>query len=224
MVLVTISGYRASGKGETGLSLLESLKSKGITKVTPCTSREPRDGEVDGRDYYFITDEELALKETNGEFVFLSPPMYKENKFYRSGTTLTELKRCNFGFIDILPSGARLMKKYIEENNLGHVLTIFMHADEEQRIQRVIAREPHLASTPDVVRKMISEDAVTGDISEYTDFDLVIKNPDGRFEQTVLTIEKVIKRFLISCGHQRPKDGLNLFSMTDFLNQKRITS
>lgn len=41
----------------------------GINLATSATTREPRVGEVDGRDYYFLTKEEFLRKEKNGDFL-----------------------------------------------------------------------------------------------------------------------------------------------------------
>jgi guanylate kinase len=56
--LVLISG--PSGGGKTTLSNLMLASGGNFTRVVTCTTRRPREGEVDGKDYYFLTPEKFA--------------------------------------------------------------------------------------------------------------------------------------------------------------------
>ena len=48
-----------SGAGKTTIASKLLTKNYGLKKVITCTSRAPRDNEVDGVDYYFKTKEEF---------------------------------------------------------------------------------------------------------------------------------------------------------------------
>ena len=63
--------YVVSGPSGAGKSTICRLVRKmlGINLATSATTREPRTGEVDGRDYYFLTKEEFLRKEKNGDFL-----------------------------------------------------------------------------------------------------------------------------------------------------------
>ena len=56
--------YVVSGPSGAGKSTICRLVRKmlGINLATSATTREPRTGEVDGRDYYFLTKEEFLKK------------------------------------------------------------------------------------------------------------------------------------------------------------------
>ncbi len=65
--LIVISG--PSGAGKT--TLLKRLfdKCPGLRASVSATTRSPRPGEVDGRDYYFISRDEFARRRAAGEFL-----------------------------------------------------------------------------------------------------------------------------------------------------------
>ena len=64
--------YVVSGPSGAGKSTICRLVRKmlGINLATSATTREPRTGEVNGRDYYFLTKEEFLKKRENGDFWF----------------------------------------------------------------------------------------------------------------------------------------------------------
>lgn len=65
--LFVISGPSGAGKG-TMVERIRSIRSDlGLT--VSATTRNPREGEVDGTSYYFLTDEEFSNRIDNGEFV-----------------------------------------------------------------------------------------------------------------------------------------------------------
>ena len=57
--LFVISGPSGAGKGTICKKLLKAVD---ISLSTSMTSRSPRPGEVDGKDYYFVSVEECAEK------------------------------------------------------------------------------------------------------------------------------------------------------------------
>lgn len=59
-----------SGGGKTTLvkKLFAEFPDSVVQSVT-CTTRAPRDGEVDGKDYYFLSKEEFEKKKEAGEFL-----------------------------------------------------------------------------------------------------------------------------------------------------------
>ena len=62
-----VSGPSGVGKG-TLVALLRERRS-GLGLTVSATTREPRPGEVDGRSYYFMTDEEFDKRVQQGEFL-----------------------------------------------------------------------------------------------------------------------------------------------------------
>ncbi len=56
-VMVVLSGFSGSGKGTLMKALLERYPNYALS--ISCTTREPRPGEVNGREYYFVAQEEF---------------------------------------------------------------------------------------------------------------------------------------------------------------------
>jgi guanylate kinase len=83
--LVVISG--PSGAGKT--TVCREVRSRlGLRVSTSATTRPPRAGEVDGEDYFFVTDAEFSRRARDGEFV-----EHAEVFGRRYGTPLSELAR-----------------------------------------------------------------------------------------------------------------------------------
>ena len=65
-ILLVVSGPSGSGK----TTLCRRLADEGGASYSvSCTTRSPRPGEVDGRDYHFLTREEFLSKREAGEFL-----------------------------------------------------------------------------------------------------------------------------------------------------------
>ena len=65
--LIVISG--PSGVGKSTLIGRVRARMPELEFSVSCTTRGPRNGEVDGRDYFFISEEEFSLREARGEFL-----------------------------------------------------------------------------------------------------------------------------------------------------------
>ncbi len=64
---IVISG--PSGCGKSTLVDLLLLKDKTMCESVSCTTRAPREGEVDGREYYFITEREFKNRIAENDFL-----------------------------------------------------------------------------------------------------------------------------------------------------------
>lgn len=69
--LVVLTGASGAGKDSVLAGILENpnIKSLNIKRVVTCCDRPPRPGEVDGKDYHFVTPTKLLEMEQNGELV-----------------------------------------------------------------------------------------------------------------------------------------------------------
>lgn len=66
-ILIVVSGPSGCGKGTIIRSLLN--KKKNLWLSISCTSRKKRKGEIEGKDYYFLTKEEFEEKIEKKEFI-----------------------------------------------------------------------------------------------------------------------------------------------------------
>lgn len=105
---IAFVGKSAVGKNH----FLDMFTTLGYKPAVGHTTRRPRDGEVDGKDYYFVTKEEFANMVLRNEFIQF---MQFQGEYY--GTTLYEFRDCDF-FITS-PTGLENIPQ-----NLRHEITI----------------------------------------------------------------------------------------------------
>ncbi|OGD09982.1 hypothetical protein A2397_00380 [Candidatus Amesbacteria bacterium RIFOXYB1_FULL_44_23] len=69
--IIVVTGRSGSGKDSVLEKVMahEKIVSSGIAKVVTHASRKPREGEVHGRDHYFVTHEEMMAMHKSQEFV-----------------------------------------------------------------------------------------------------------------------------------------------------------
>jgi guanylate kinase len=82
-----ITGPSGVGKGTLIAELLERVD--GLELSTSATTREPREGEEDGREYHFLSPGEFAARADAGEF--LEHATFSGNRY---GTLRSEVERC----------------------------------------------------------------------------------------------------------------------------------
>jgi guanylate kinase len=101
-----ITGPSGVGKGTLIKKLLERFPNLALS--VSATTREPREGEVDGRDYHFLTEEQFQERRDAGDFLEFAT--YSGNHY---GTLNSELDRC-------LQKGRSVVLE-IEVNGAGQV-------------------------------------------------------------------------------------------------------
>lgn len=127
--------YVVSGPSGAGKSTICRLVRKmlGINLATSATTRSPRIGEINGRDYYFLTKEEFIEKEKNGEFLECATV---HGNYY--GTLKSEVEsRMQSGedvILEIDVQGGLQVKEQYPEANLIFFKTPTME-DLEQRLR-----------------------------------------------------------------------------------------
>jgi guanylate kinase len=98
-----------SGGGKTTIARLLLDRRNDVGYSVSCTTRLPRDGERDGRDYYFLTREEFQAKQDAGDFA-----EFAEVHRNLYGTLKTEIRRVlgegKHVIMDIDVQGARQIK------------------------------------------------------------------------------------------------------------------
>ncbi|MFT4147489.1 MAG: guanylate kinase [Micrococcaceae bacterium] len=107
--LTVIAGPTAVGKGTVTHKLLQEYPQVELT--TSATTREPRPGEVNGKDYYFLSMDEFNQKIKNHEFLEWAV-VHKENKY---GTLISEIERIRqdggYPMLEIDLAGARQIRE-----------------------------------------------------------------------------------------------------------------
>ena len=155
---IILVGKAASGKDH----LRKVLHGRGFTYGISYTTRPPREGEIDGHDYYFITEDEFKKKIDNGFWY----EWIQFNGWYY-GTSNDQFKRdCNL-FI-MTPKGI----SHIDPIDRKECTIMYLDISIEERTQRLNAR--HMPG--DSLKRRIEADEF--DFKDFTDYDIRIDNPN----------------------------------------------
>ena len=129
--LIVISGTTCAGKGTIVKELVK--RNENLKVSISYTSREKRENEVDGKDYFFVTPEEFEEKIQNGDFLEYAKVQY--GKYY--GTPKKEVKEMlqkgNDVILEIDVQGAKQIKEMFPETIL-----IFILAPSMEEVKRRI--------------------------------------------------------------------------------------
>jgi guanylate kinase len=132
--VVVLSGPSGSGKTTIVQRLLRESPVPLIMSVS-ATTRPPRKGEVDGRDYYFLAAEEFERRRRAGEFLECAE-VHKSGYWY--GTLHSELDRARqagaWALLEVDVEGAlNVMQAYPDAVSL--FLTASSEAEYERRLR-----------------------------------------------------------------------------------------
>jgi guanylate kinase len=135
--VVVVMAPMGSGKG-TIISHAQE-KYKDIRQTISCTSRKIRPGETNGKQYYFISDEEFSQKIENGEFIEWAE--FAGNKY---GTLVSEivpkLNDCQVVLVEIEIQGVEQLLKIIPRDHL--TITYIEAGGWEELKARALDRAP----------------------------------------------------------------------------------
>ena len=133
--LITITAPTCSGKN----FLMEALQTElNFNRIVSTTTREKRDGEVEGVDYYFISDLESVLKERDAQFAELVT--FRGTRY---GVTHTEMNGKMSGpnppMVILEPNGVEIYEKMCIANGWD-IFKIYIHTVESVRLERLLNR------------------------------------------------------------------------------------
>jgi guanylate kinase len=160
--LLSMSG--PSGAGKTYLCN-ELFKTGGYELVISHTTRKPRDGEVDGKDYYFVSNEYFEHKHHK----WVEEIEFHGNKY---GATQEELDRIwNSGKIPVLiltPEGVLMTSQYCQQNEISYTPVYFTH-DLDVLIERFVKRDSNFNEySAKRVLSILEEWRTWGNLFDYT--------------------------------------------------------
>jgi len=153
------------------------------------TTREMRPGEVDGREYWFISEDEFADKINRGEFLEWVDLKWGP----RSGTLHSEIDRIQetgrIPLLDLETEGARRVRKRVPG-----AVTVFVRAptfeENERRLrERATEGEVEIEERLDVARAQLDE---------ADDFDFLVVNDD--LQRAVAELEAIVRGKLAAAG------------------------
>lgn len=172
---IFLTGKSAAGKSSIAKYLSESFR---YEEAISCTTRPIRNGEKDGKDYYFLTEKEFNEKKLNNDFI--ETTKYRE---WQYGTLKSEFYRNENLIFVIEPVGLRTYRR----NNIEGVY-IYIDVEDSTRYIRQLLRGDDIQ---EVSRRAISDAACFQDIKEYVDYTV---NNDNELEDCAHEILECVYR------------------------------
>lgn len=170
--MIVILGASASGKTTVANEIMNTYKLK---KIVTYTTREPRNGEVDGVDYHFISVEQFRkLKNEN---------FFAETGYYRGWHYGTPAKECTEDKILVVtPAGLRQLNNRIDLD----ILSFYIDVPRKDRLIKMLQRDNDI---DECCRRSLSDVGMFDCIENEVDF--VIDNKG--YEKSPKEIAVLIK-------------------------------
>ena len=179
-LLVVISGPSGVGK-DTTLSMLKQCNFPFYFVVT-ATTRPIRPGEVDGRDYHFISMGEFAEMIDQGELLEYAV-VYGDYK----GIPKKHVRQALASGLDVIMridvQGAATVRKLVP-----NAVTIFLTAESEEELVRRLQER----KTEDAGKLRMRITTARQELKRVGEFDYVVVNREQRQEETVQKVLSII--------------------------------
>ena len=169
-----------SGAGKT--SLLKALKkiNNRVSISISHTTRQSREGEVEGKDYFFESEKKFK-------------DLIKENYFLEYARVFDNYYGTSRGHIEsILKSGSNIILEIdwqgaqkVRASGINTMGIFILPPNYKTLKERLISRQKDSVET--IKRRM---DAAFSEISHYNEFDFILVNDE--FEQTVIKLNEII--------------------------------
>jgi guanylate kinase len=180
--VLVVTGPSGAGKGTLIHELVERVP--GIEVTVSATTRERRRGEEDGREYWFLTDDDFLARVDRG--AFLEHVEYVSG--HRYGTLRSELERItSHGHVPLLEletEGALGVKREVPG-----AVTIFISARVEELERRL--RERATESAGEIGERI---ELARKQLEQAREFDYVIENDD--LERAVVELTDLVRSLL----------------------------
>jgi guanylate kinase len=164
--VIVITGPSGAGKGTLIRALLPRVPE--LELAVSATTRLRREGEQEGRDYYYLSDADFARRVANGEF--LEHITYVSGQRY--GTLREEVQRiARKGRVPVLELETEGALKVAEE--LPGVVTVFVTAPRAELERRL--RERATESAGEIGERL---DLAESQLLQASLFDNVVENDD----------------------------------------------
>lgn len=154
-----------SGTGKTTVIDRLLAENPNMQRATTCTTRAPRIGEVNGRDYFFLTPEDFADKVQNGEFMeFANVHGYQYGTLRK--TCMDILNQGRDVILNIDVQGALTVK-----NMLPEAVLIFLAPPSLKVLEERLSGRG--ANTPDEIKRRIQDAQFELSMKKRYDYEVV---------------------------------------------------
>ena len=160
--IIAICGKSASGKD----TLLQRMikQHPEMHEIVSCTTRPPREGEVDGKNYFFLSQSDFVHKDTIGEMLEVS-----EFRDWLYGTSLDGVTTAAINIGVFNPTGIfNLMNDERVE-----LFVVLVQASDKIRLIRSLNREKH-PDIEEIIRRYITDNEDFEWFSEFYEPDYIL--------------------------------------------------
>ncbi len=179
-LLIVISGPSGVGKD----TAIQRLKERNLAFqfVVTATTRPPRPNEVNGRDYYFYSEEDFSKMIQDGELLEHAL-VYKEHKGIPKAQVRQAMTTGKDVILRLDVQGARTIRKLCP----GALMIFLSPQDEEEMINRLRERK---TESPQELEVRIA--TARQEMAHLDVFDYVVINREDCLDETVDTIISII--------------------------------
>ena len=173
--IIALFGKSGAGKDTIQKCLVQFTNTHGIIS---CTTRPPREGEVDGEDYYFLSIENFTKKVLSGEM--LEATEFRD-WFYGTSMSALEKDMINIGVFNIEGIEALLNDPRLD------VIPVLVYAEEKTRLIRCLNREEN-PDCEEICRRYFADEEDFKDIPFFyriwiNDKDLTKEDSDSFYKR-----------------------------------------
>jgi guanylate kinase len=161
--VLVVTGPSGVGKGTLIRRLLERCSDYSLS--VSATTRAPRPGEVDGRDYHFLSEQEFERRLAAGDF--LEHALYAGNHY---GTLKEEVERAPANLVlEIEVEGARQVREALPE-----AIQVFIAPPSDATLRERLERRS--TDSPEVIERRLAR--AKEELAARAEFKRVIVNDD----------------------------------------------
>lgn len=180
MAMFLVTGV--SGAGKT--TLVKNLQDEHIFKeCISHTTREMREGEEDGLQYYFVDKDEFKKMLSNGEFAeFVT---YDGNSYAVSKAEIEGVMKSGYDVCIIVDNNGYRQLKEIYPDAIG----IFLYMSKEDCLANMLLRGDSIE------KAMARIDKYDDEMKNKDEYDYVIKNIRGKYQHMANIISSICKQY-----------------------------
>jgi guanylate kinase len=180
-LLVVISGTSGAGKD----SVVERLRAdpRRFEFIVTVTSRRIREGERDGYDYIFVSDERFREMAAGGEF-WEHADVYGQNK----GVPRRHVEEALMGSKDILMRVDVQGAETVRRLTAGQAVTVFIDTPDLEELEVRLRRRE--ADSEEQIQKRL--EVARREREHIPDFDYLVLNREGCLDEAVAAIRAII--------------------------------
>lgn len=192
-LLVVISGFSGAGKGTLMKELMNKYDNYALS--ISATTRAPREGELDGREYFFKSVEEFEQMISNNQLIEYAKYV---NNYYGTPREYvdSQLEAGKDVILEIEIQGAMNIKEMYKDS----LLIFILPPNAEELKRRLVGRNTETMEVIEARLKRASEEAVGIEAYDY-----VVVN--DKLDESVVELHNTIQS-----AHNRTVNNINLIS------------